>query len=229
MCRGPALPACGPFAMVPIGSMPRRLGQVHRSQLRTRRCRHHLELGLRGQGARHRPATSRHFARHRGRRAGRRRDGHDRRDPAARSRIDVTIYSDRTPADTTSFKAGGQWAVSVVEFQGKEQELGDIIRTAYTTFKNSIGQGFGVSERPNYTATRSHNLDVVLSWRPASFRRQSTFARLPFEGHTKPGFEYQTLLIEPPIFLARLEADLNAAGSLSCRGDLSASPTCSRR
>ncbi|MBV9626580.1 MAG: FAD-binding oxidoreductase [Xanthobacteraceae bacterium] len=33
---------------------------------------------------------------------------------------------------------------------------------------------------------------------------------MPFEGHTKPGFEYQTLLIEPPIFLARLEADLLA-------------------
>ena len=52
--------------------------------------------------------------------------------------------------------------MSVVEFQGKEQELTDIIKTAYTTFKNSIGQGFGVSEQPNYTATRSHNLDVVL-------------------------------------------------------------------
>jgi hypothetical protein len=30
--------------------------------------------------------------------------------------VDVTIYSDRKPVDTTSFKAGGQWAVSVVEF-----------------------------------------------------------------------------------------------------------------
>ena len=72
--------------------------------------------------------------------------------------LNVTIYSERRPADTTSFKAGGQWAVSVIEFQGKEQELGGIIRTAYTTFKNSIGQGFGVSEQPNYTATRSQIL-----------------------------------------------------------------------
>src|SRR6202795_3302883 len=58
--------------------------------------------------------------------------------------LKVTIYSDRAPADTTSFKAGGQWAVSVVEFSGKEQELGDIIRTAYTTFKDSIGNGFHI-------------------------------------------------------------------------------------
>ncbi len=80
--------------------------------------------------------------------------------------LKVTISSDRQPVDTTSFKAGGQRAVSVVEFKGKELELADIIKTAYMIFKNSIGKGFGVSERPNYTATRSHNLDVVLQYAP---------------------------------------------------------------
>src|SRR5437588_12538937 len=80
--------------------------------------------------------------------------------------LNVTIYSDRQVSETTSSKAGGQWAVSVVEFKGKEQELGEIVRTAYTTFKNSIGHGFGVSERPNYTATRSHTLEVVLQLAP---------------------------------------------------------------
>jgi glycine/D-amino acid oxidase-like deaminating enzyme len=124
--------------------------------------------------------------------------------------LDVTIYSDRKPADTTSFKAGGQWAVSVVEFQGKEQELGDIVKTAFTMFKNSIGNGFGVSPRPNYTRTRSHNLDVVLQLAPGLIPPPVALARMPFEGHTEPGFEYQTLLVEPPIFLARLEADLLA-------------------
>jgi D-amino-acid oxidase len=126
--------------------------------------------------------------------------------------LNVTIYSDRKPADTTSAKAGGQWAVSVVEFQGKEQELADIIKTAFTTFKNSIGSGFGVSARPNYTRTRSHNLDIVLQLAPGLIPPPVALARMPFEGHTEPGFEYQTLLVEPPIFLARLEADLLARG-----------------
>ena len=27
---------------------------------------------------------------------------------------------------------------------------------------------------------------------------------MPFQGHTFPGYEYRTLLIEPPVFLARL-------------------------
>jgi D-amino-acid oxidase len=126
--------------------------------------------------------------------------------------LKVTIYSERKPADTTSFKAGGQWAVSVIEYQGKEQELAGIIKTAYTTFKNSVGESFGVSERPNYTATRSHNLDVVLQLVPGLIPKPISLPRMPFEGHTKPGFEYQTLLIEPPIFLARVEADLKARG-----------------
>lgn len=123
----------------------------------------------------------------------------------------VTIYSDRKPADTTSFKAGGQWAVSVVEFQGKEQERA-ILKTAYTMFKSSIGKGFGVSARPNYTATRSENLDAVLKLAPGLIPDPISLPRMPFEGHTQPGFEYQTLLVEPPIYLAHLEADLNARG-----------------
>jgi D-amino-acid oxidase len=124
--------------------------------------------------------------------------------------LTVKIYSDRKPNETTSYKAGGQWAVSVVEFGGKEQELGEIIRASYTTFKNSIGQGFGVSLRPNYTATRSHNLDIVLQLAPGLIPDPVRLPRMPFEGHTQPGFEYQTLLIEPPIFLPRLERDLRA-------------------
>src|SRR5262249_101396 len=124
----------------------------------------------------------------------------------------VTIYSDRDPSATTSSKAGGQWAVSVVEFQGKEQELAEIVKTAYTTFKSSIGKGFGVSERPNYTATESHNLDIVEQLVPGLIPPRVMLPRLPFEGHTKPGFLYQTLLIEPPIFLPKLKTDLNANG-----------------
>jgi len=124
--------------------------------------------------------------------------------------LTVTIYSDRKPADTTSFKAGGQWAVSIVEFEGKEKELAEIITTAYTTFKSSIGKGFGVSCRPNYTAKPSENLDIVLKLAPGLIPQPVRLPRMPFEGHTKPGWKYETLLIEPPIFLPRLVADLNA-------------------
>ncbi|MGA8497083.1 MAG: FAD-dependent oxidoreductase [Xanthobacteraceae bacterium] len=126
--------------------------------------------------------------------------------------LKVTIYTDRMPANTTSFKAGGQWAVSVIEYKGKEKELGDIVKTAYATFKDSIGKGFGVSQRPNYTATRSENLDAVLTLAPGLIPQPVKLQRMPFEGHTESGYEYQTLLIEPPIFIPRLQADLNTHG-----------------
>jgi D-amino-acid oxidase len=126
--------------------------------------------------------------------------------------LQVTIYSDRAPAQTTSAKAGGQWAVSVVEFEGKRAELAGIVRIAYNTFKASIDQGFGVYERPNYTKDKSHNLEIVEELVPGLLPARQDLPRLPFEGHTKPGHLYQTLLIEPPVFLARLEADLRARG-----------------
>jgi D-amino-acid oxidase len=85
-----------------------------------------------------------------------------------------------------SARAGGQWAVSVVEFKGKEQELGDILRASYMKFKNSIGQGFGVSERPNYTATRSHDLDVVLQLAPVSFPSRSRYRECPSKDTPNP-------------------------------------------
>jgi D-amino-acid oxidase len=122
----------------------------------------------------------------------------------------VTIYAQDFWKDTTSRKAGGQWAASIVEYGNKRTEFKEILETSYNTFKASIPSGFGVSERPNYTKTRSHNLEIVLQLSPDLIPPAHPLARMPFEDHTYPGFVYQTLLIEPPIFLARLDADLRA-------------------
>jgi hypothetical protein len=126
--------------------------------------------------------------------------------------LKVTIYSDRKPAETTSFKAGGEWEPTIVQFAGKEQEFKGILKTAYTTFKNSVGKGFGVSEHPTYTPTPSPGLDLVLRLMPGLLPDRVSLPRMPFEGPPRPGYRYQTLLIEPPIFLPRLETDLKAGG-----------------
>ena len=126
--------------------------------------------------------------------------------------LSVTVYADREPLGTTSAKAGGQWAVSVVEYQGREQEFAAIVKNSYTRFKGSIGHGFGVHERPNYAAKPSHNLEVVRQLVPGLIPDPVSLPRMPFEGHTKSGLEYRTLLVEPPVFLARLHGDLLARG-----------------
>ena len=125
----------------------------------------------------------------------------------------VTIYTQDFWQQTTSAVAGGQWAASKVAFQNDvagRQQFKEILIEAYTTFKNN--PAYGVSERPNYTATPSDNLDVVLKLAPGLIAKREALARMPFVGHHQPGFKYQTLLVEPPIFLARLETDLKARG-----------------
>ena len=125
--------------------------------------------------------------------------------------LTVTIYADRKPIDTTSFRAGGQWAVSVVEYN-REQELKKILTDSYTRFKTQLGPDFGIYERPNYTHERTKNFDIVLQLCPGLIPPPIPLTRMPFEGHTGSGFEYNTLLIEPPVFLAQLECDLRNRG-----------------
>ena len=125
--------------------------------------------------------------------------------------LTVTIYADRFPSETTSSKAGGQWSASGIHFDDTtagRQQFKEILTTAYKTFKDSIGKGFGVSERPNYTASRAENFDVVLNVAPGLIKEPDALDRLPFEGPPTSGYRYWTLLVEPPIFIPRLEHDL---------------------
>jgi glycine/D-amino acid oxidase-like deaminating enzyme len=124
--------------------------------------------------------------------------------------VTVTIYAKEFWNDTTSRKAGGQWAASIVEFGNKRTEFKEILETSYRTFKSSIPDGFGVSYQPNYTKTPSHNLDIVLQLSPNLIPARQKLARMPFENHTYPGYKYQTLLIEPSIFLPKLDTNLRA-------------------
>jgi D-amino-acid oxidase len=125
----------------------------------------------------------------------------------------VTIYAKDLWQCTTSAVAGGQWAVSKVEFKddapGREQ-LRQILVEAYTTFKNN--PDFGVTELPNFNAARSPNLETVLRVAPHLIPDRVDLPRLPFEGPSRPGVKYMTLLVEPPIFLSKLDASLRARG-----------------
>ncbi|WP_160574004.1 FAD-dependent oxidoreductase [Actinomadura physcomitrii] len=125
--------------------------------------------------------------------------------------LTVTIYANLMFAKTTSYKAGGQWALSLVEHHGKDGELKDVLTTSYNTFKAG-GQDFGVHERPNYTSKVSSNFEKILHIAPGLIPPRQDLPRMPFHGHHNRGFLYQTLLVEPPTFLARLVDDLNRRG-----------------
>lgn len=125
------------------------------------------------------------------------------------SNLPVTIYTDKPWSCTTSAVAGGQWAPSIVNY-ASERQLKEILEISYGKFKASIGSAFGVSERSNYTPAPADALELVLRICPGLLPPRRDLPRLPFEHHTVRGFEYRTLLVEPPIFLKRLSDDLAA-------------------
>jgi D-amino-acid oxidase len=126
----------------------------------------------------------------------------------AQLNLHVTIYAKAFPPHTTSNVAGGQWAPSLVE-HNDTQQFNRILRRAFATHSSKLGQGYGVSTRLNYTPQRSPNFDIV----PRDVIHEPQFLKhLPFRHLTSSGFAYSTLLIEPPIFLARLQKDLVTAG-----------------
>lgn len=120
--------------------------------------------------------------------------------------LPVTIYTEKPWSCTTSAVAGGQWAPSIVNY-ASEGQLKEVLETSYEKFEGSIDKGFGVFKRPNYTAVPAEALELVRRVCPGLITRRE-LARLPFQHHAVRGFEYQTLLVEPPIFLRRLSDDL---------------------
>jgi D-amino-acid oxidase len=120
--------------------------------------------------------------------------------------LKITIYAREFPPHTTSNVAGGQWAPSMVNHRDPVQ-FTRILRRAYQEHK-SRGAAYGVSPRENYTLAQACNFE---SCPPDVIPRPASFAHLPFAHLTSPGFGYATLLVEPPIFLAKMQADLHAA------------------
>lgn len=125
----------------------------------------------------------------------------------------VTVYAKGFLDETTSSVAGGQFAPSTVAFHNDSDgtsRFQRILRRSFRAHEAKIGQGFGVVRRRNYTWNRSHSFGLV----PRDVIAEPVaLTPLPFVGHElRSGFCYQTLLIEPPIFLRRMELDLRLAG-----------------
>jgi D-amino-acid oxidase len=121
-------------------------------------------------------------------------------------KLKVTIYTKDIPPHTTSNIAGGQWAPSLVN-HNDQQKFDRILRRAFSLHA-AKGAAYGVSPRLNYTLTHAGNFescpkDVIAA--------PKQFNHLPFEHLKVPGYDYSTLLVEPPILLPKLRADLVAA------------------
>lgn len=124
-----------------------------------------------------------------------------------------TLHAEHFTPATTSDIAGGQWAPSLVDLDSSPERrarFDRVLRSSYTRFLAHTGDRYGVSRRDNY-ATAGHGGGLARI--PAGILPPvERIDRLPFPGRARAGLRYRTLLIEPPIYLARLLGDLESAG-----------------
>jgi glycine/D-amino acid oxidase-like deaminating enzyme len=127
----------------------------------------------------------------------------------------VTVYAKESPPDTTSNRAGGQWSpsfIAVGESKAEKARFARILRNSYREFSKRIGAKYGISRRFNYVEADSDSALSAIP--PGILPPTSVLESLPFEGIDRPGRAYQTLLIEPPIYLPRLLADVKDMGGV---------------
>jgi D-amino-acid oxidase len=125
----------------------------------------------------------------------------------------VQVYAEQFPPNTTSNIAGGQFAPSLVAHGRNDEERDLFTRRVHGSFEHYaklVGLGFGVFPRLNYTTSSSGS--ALRQVPRADDTPIPSFDPLPIEGVQSQGYAYPTLLIEPPIYLARLHADLVARG-----------------
>jgi glycine/D-amino acid oxidase-like deaminating enzyme len=142
----------------------------------------------------------------------------------------VRIYARELPPDTTSDVAGAEWSPDIVD-RGSTPALrarfDRMLVVSWRRFHALIGAGWGVAPRPIYEA---EGVPTGLDQLPAGLLpAPRRLAALPF-APARSGRVYQTLLIEAPVYLARLLQQLRRAGAsveqrgFSAPGELRALP-----
>ncbi|MBT8080254.1 MAG: FAD-binding oxidoreductase [Gammaproteobacteria bacterium] len=131
---------------------------------------------------------------------------------------DVTIYAKALHPDTTSNIAGAQWSpASVFDPQVVDERfytrLGASMRFAYRRFQNLVGAHYGVRWVSNYELyDRPPLRDVVHRRFPGMYpeMRNLSPAQHPFA--VEHALHFDTMLIEPPVYLPAIMRDFREAG-----------------
>lgn len=122
----------------------------------------------------------------------------------------VTVYAEHFATDTTSNRAGAQFAPSGVAVSN-QTELDDMVRRSAVRFLRLAPQNIGVVPRWNYTSARGGG---ALNSVPRDLLPSRTLDRLPFAGAAgnQPGRVHATFLIEPPRYLPWLLQQVRNSG-----------------
>ncbi len=134
----------------------------------------------------------------------------------------VTLYAKDLPPNTTSNVAGGWWyPVTLVEEQYRtatfNEQFARACKYAFERYQIMVGPHYGVRWTPSYQLSHKafhttgdfSRQGVVGSLTPEF--REATEAQIPFSGY-EFARQFDTMLIEPPIYLAALMQDFEIAG-----------------
>jgi glycine/D-amino acid oxidase-like deaminating enzyme len=133
----------------------------------------------------------------------------------------VTIYTKALPPDTTSSMAGGEWFPFLVADPEKSDarfktQLLSAAEFAYSRYIGMIGDRHGISWLRSYSISRDGFDEVGAIGKQSMFRAMMPeFRDLAPEEHPFPAAssvrQYDTLLIEPPRYLAAMLDSFRAA------------------
>ncbi len=132
---------------------------------------------------------------------------------------DVTVYAQDLPPATTSNIAGAQWSPAsvfdkAVVSDAHLAEMGIALRHSYREFQNLVGTHYGVRWISNYLLSdeAADASDMRLRY-PDMFPQ---LAELSAQQHPFPArhaLHFDTMFIEPPVYLPALMRDVRSAGS----------------
>lgn len=131
---------------------------------------------------------------------------------------DVTIYAKDLPPNTTSNIAGAQWSPASLFDEGAVSpafldELGVAMRHAYTEFQNLVGPRYGVRWVSNYFLSNeaAETSDMRLRF-PDLYPELMTMTPDEHPFPAPHALHFDTMFIEPPVYLPAITRDFRAAG-----------------
>ena len=138
--------------------------------------------------------------------------------------LKVTVYAENLPPQTTSNIAGGQWfPFSVSDHPSRTSAFRDqfvaAARYAYRRYQTMVGPRFGVRWIRNYFLDHhSWQEDSLLGFNSPLAAMMPELRDLQPGEHPFAGYEhvrqFDTMLIEPPIYLASMLDEVRLAGGM---------------
>jgi len=134
----------------------------------------------------------------------------------------VTIYTKAMPPETTSNVAGGQWFPAFLSDHGRRsntfrEQLLAAAEYAYRRYQIMVGPRFGVRWMRNYYLNHQPFIETSYTGAQSPLRAMMPeYRALAPEEHPFTGYafvrQFDTMLIEPPVYLAAMLDEFQIAG-----------------